>query len=85
MIELCKNGADAVEAESACMIGRGDKLASKSVHLCKRANHAGVAEVVGKLTTSEAWAGCRLYADELVVCFAPQYFPEERTCEATEV
>ncbi len=48
-----------METKTACVVGRRNESASERVHLCERADHAGIAEVIFELSASEARAGCR--------------------------
>ena len=60
-------------------------MAAKGVHLCQRAYHSGVAEVVCKLAPCETWAGCRFYSNHLVVSFAPENLSDERRGKSSEI
>ena len=77
MIELCEDGADAVETESTGMVGRRNELRAKCVHLGKWADHTCVAEVVGELATGEAGARSGFHTDEVVVGLTTQNLTEE--------
>jgi hypothetical protein len=61
------------------------KPAAEGVHLGERADHAGVAEVVGESAAREARAGRGLDGDEAVVLLAAELLAHERRDEAAEV
>ena len=85
VVEFRKDGAHAVVAQAASMVGRRDEAGTQRVHLGERADLAGIAEVVGVLTASEARAACRFHSENIVVGFATELFADERAHEATEV
>src|SRR5699024_4497720 len=77
VVQLGKHGAHAVEAQAAGVVGRGDEPRAQRVHFCQRADHAGVAEVVGKAAAGKAGAGGRLHGDDAVIPLAAQLFAHE--------
>ena len=78
MVELAEDGGHAVEAQAAGVVRRGDESAAESVHLCERADHARVAEVIGELSPGEAWARSRLHCDDLIIRLASELLAHER-------
>ena len=85
MVQLREDGAHAVVAQAARVVGRGDEAAAERVHLRQRADHAGVAEVIREHAARQAGAGGGLDGDEAVVLFAAQLFAHERGDQAAEV
>ena len=43
-----------------CRICGRNKSASQGIHLCQRADHTGVAEIICKFAACKAWTGCRV-------------------------
>ena len=82
MVEFRQGGAHAVVAQAPCVVGGGDEAAAKSVHFGQRADHAGVAEIIGVHAPGEAGAGGGLHGDEAVVGFPAQLLAHERRDEA---
>ena len=72
-------------AQAAGVVGRGDEAAAQRVHLRQRADHAGVAEVVGEFAAGEAGAGGRLHGDDAVIRLAPELFAHERRDQAAQI
>ena len=77
VVELGQDGAHAVIAETACVVGSGDEVTAQSVHLSHGADLTGVGEVICELTSCEAWAGCRLDCDDLIISLASQLLAHE--------
>ena len=74
-----------MEAQSARVICRRDKLASDGVHLRERAYVSRIAEIVGEDSAREARATGRLRAYDLVGRLATEHLSEKWSSEATEV
>ena len=85
VVELGENGAHAVIAQAACVVRRRDEIAAQRVHLGERADHTGVAEVIGVNAAGEAGAGSRLNGNDAVVRLTAQLFAHERSDEAAKV
>ena len=85
VVELGQDGAHAVEAKSACMVGRGDELTADGVHLCQGANLSRVAEIVGIDAAGEARARGWLGSYYLIVGLSSEHFSEEGRGESAQV
>ena len=85
VVELGDDGAHAVVAQAAGVVGRGDEAGAQGVHLGQGADHAGVAEVIGKLAPGKAGAGGRLHGDDAVVGLAPEHLAHEGGDQAAQV
>ena len=85
VVELGQDGAHAVVAQTARVVGGRNEAAAERVHLRERADSAGVAEVVRELAAREARAGRRFDRDDAVVGFAAEFFAHERGDQAAEV
>ena len=85
IIEFREDAAHAVVAEATSVVCRRDEARAERVHLGERADLAGIAEVVGVLTASEARAACRFHSENIVVGFATELFTDEWAHETTEV
>ena len=84
MIQLRQDGAHAVIAQAAGGVGGGDEGGAERIHLRERADHAGVAEVVGVDAAREARAGGRLDGDDAVIRLAAQLLAHERGDQAAK-
>ena len=84
-VQFGEDGAHAVVAEAAGMVGGRDEIAAERVHLGERADMARVAEVIGVFAAREARAGGGLDGDETVFRFAAELFAHERGDEAGEI
>ena len=85
MIELREDRAHAMETQTTSVAGTWNELAAEGVHLSKRTYLTSVAEVVSKLTTSEAWTRSRLYGDNLIVSLATKHLADEWGSKSAEV
>ncbi len=85
VVELRERRAHAVVAKTARVVGRRNEAGAERVHFCQRADHAGVAEVVGESAAREARAGRRLDGNDPVVLFAAQLLPHKRRNQTAEV
>ena len=71
--------------KSAGMVSGRNKSAAECVHLRERANLAGIAEVICKLTSCQAWARRRLNSDNSVISLASELFAYKRRDKTAEV
>ncbi len=85
VVELGQDGAHAVVAQAARVVGGRDEAAAERIHLRQRADLAGVAEVVRETSAREAGAGRRFDRDDAVVGLAAELFAHERRDQAAEV
>ena len=85
VIQLRERRAHAVVAKTARVVGRRNEAGAERVHLCQRADHAGVAEVIGESAAREARAGRGLDGNDPVVLFAAQLLPHKRRNQTAEV
>ena len=67
------------------MVRRRDEIASQGIHLRQRANHAGVAEVIGIHTPRQARAGSRFHGNDLIVRFSAQLLAHKRRDQSSQV
>ena len=72
-------------AKASGVVGSGNKAAAEGIHLCERANHSGVAEIVGIFTSRKAGAGGGLDGDNAIVGLAAQLFTHEGSDKSAEV
>ena len=85
MIQLGNHGAHAVVAQSAGVIGRGDKAAAECVHAHERRGFARVAEIVDVLAARHRRAGSRLDGDKTRVRLAVELVRHKRRDKSAEV
>ena len=71
--------------KAACVVGRGDEAGAERVHFGQRADHTGIAEVIGELAAREARAGRGLNGDDAVVGFSAELLAHKGRNQAAEV
>ena len=72
-------------AQAARMVGRRHKAAAKRVHFGKRANFAGIAEIVNIFAAGQTGAGGRLDRNDAVIGLAAQFFAHEGGNQTAQV
>ena len=60
-------------------------MAAEGVHLCQRANHSGVTEIVGKLASGETWTRCRFHSNNLIISLSAKFLAYKRAYESSQV
>ena len=85
MIQLGEDGAHAVIAQAARMVGRRDEVAAQGVHLCQRADHSGVTEIIHIFAAGQARAGSGLHRDDLIVSFPSEHLAHKRGDQAAQI
>ena len=85
VIQLGEDRTHAVEAKTAGVICRRNEIVAECVHLGKRCDHTGVAEVIDIFPSCEARAGCRFDCHDVVVCFSAELLAHERGNQTAEV
>ena len=72
MVELGEDGAHAVVAQAAGVVGGGDEAAAKGIHPGQGGDPAGVAEIVGVLAPGEGGAGGWFHRHDAGIPYPPQ-------------
>ena len=85
MVQLGEDGAHAVVAQAAGVVGRGDEPAAQGVHPGQRGDAAGVAEVVGIPPAGQGRAGGRLHRHKTGVTAALQPVGHEGGNQAAQI